>query len=666
MRRVLLTLLLGLTLVAPALGANTHGNASIPEPQFWFGEALAPFVASGCLPTVPAASLTLGAFACTGYVRGAASDLVYVSQASQAVGPLTSGNGTYWVAVHRDTSTSVPGWTRQPGTHYLWKLSSSKPAEPSAGLTVAQITVSGGAITAVTDWRLPASMVRQGVYDVQDPLYGAVDDNSTDNVAAIRLAMTAASQRGGTVYFPYKQTGTYVLTATSQATLAIPVATADYQPADQTITYHTYVQNVTGLRLIGDGITLRSTSTSGGQMMIFDGCRDLVIEGITLQSVTAFNSAGTVTTAGMNGFSFTSTAQDSERIALRNVRAAATYTLVYTYGSPASSYRVRGMTISNALAVNSYYGLAFHDNGYNVTIASARVVGGTRAYFIYGVYNHDTELVVDTGSPDVQNFAAINIKSYDVNTENISLTVRYNRVSTSSKVHFESQHNVAAQPTPGKVRNVVLNYNEEGYSGGGGVRFQYFQDAVLQATSSTLVFDNITLRGVYENDITTGTVFSGNGRGRLNLDNVVFVSGTHTILNAQGFYQYRHSTYTPTLAINGSSAGITYTTQSGSFWEIGNMVYGTAEILLSSKGAGAGGVTVTLPRTVAAFSSRTPLVQVLPISGMNGLTGHVLGYGSTNTTNVVLVQMGATGSSALTDAELTNTSRLIYTFAYSK
>jgi hypothetical protein len=132
-----------------AWGANTHAT---PDPhrelQAWFGDAASPYLVSGCQPSVPG-GLTLAAFACAATVRGAAADLVYVSQASAQLGPLSGGNGTYWLALHRDTSTSVSGWTRQSGTHYLWKLSSTPPTTPSAALVFAQVTVSGGAITAV-------------------------------------------------------------------------------------------------------------------------------------------------------------------------------------------------------------------------------------------------------------------------------------------------------------------------------------------------------------------------------------------------------------------------------------------------------------------------------------------------------------------------------------
>jgi hypothetical protein len=211
MRRWIALALLTLSLTgSPAWAGNTHGSPDpTKESQATWGDALGPYIHSGCLPTVPSSSLTFGAFACTGYVRGSSNELVYVSQASTAVGALSGGNGTYWIALHRDTSSSISGWTRQSATHYAWKLASTRPADPSGGLVVSKVTVAGGAITAVTDYRPPASYARRGVYALDDPLYGGACDGTsadngtgTDNVAAWALAVGGMKDKGGVLWVP--------------------------------------------------------------------------------------------------------------------------------------------------------------------------------------------------------------------------------------------------------------------------------------------------------------------------------------------------------------------------------------------------------------------------------------------------------------------------------
>jgi hypothetical protein len=150
MRRLCLALLLAVLFPLTARAANTHGGADeASERAAWFGALAGPYVASGCLWTVPVSSLTLGAQACSAYVRGASGELVYVTQTAQAVGPLSGGDGTYWVALARDLSSPVSGWTRQAGTHYLWQRAATFPGDPTGGLVVGQVTVASSVISQV-------------------------------------------------------------------------------------------------------------------------------------------------------------------------------------------------------------------------------------------------------------------------------------------------------------------------------------------------------------------------------------------------------------------------------------------------------------------------------------------------------------------------------------
>jgi hypothetical protein len=151
MRSLYLVLLCILSLASSVFAANTHGKPDVMlEQQAWFGDMNETSVLPGtCEPLVPAASLTFASFTCKGYVRGTTADLVYIDQAAATVGPLSSGNGTYWLAIHRSKTASVTGWTRQNNTHYLWKFVTAIPAEPSEGRIFARVTVAAGAISAV-------------------------------------------------------------------------------------------------------------------------------------------------------------------------------------------------------------------------------------------------------------------------------------------------------------------------------------------------------------------------------------------------------------------------------------------------------------------------------------------------------------------------------------
>lgn len=178
------------------------------------------YMTSGCLPAVPVASTTLAPFACDGVVMTGVQSIP-VSQVAAQVGPLVGGDGVYWLMLHPDRTTPVAGWTRQTGTHYLWIKSATQPIL-TQGALISKVTISAAVILMVDDFRAPSSLVRNGTYDVTDPLYGGVADDSTDIGPAWQKAVNAASLQGGrTVRLPhgkFKQTTGVVLSYAVEVT----------------------------------------------------------------------------------------------------------------------------------------------------------------------------------------------------------------------------------------------------------------------------------------------------------------------------------------------------------------------------------------------------------------------------------------------------------------
>jgi hypothetical protein len=171
--------------------------------QMWMGDHSGAHVRAGCLPTVPSSGLVLAAFACEAYAADTPSgELLYIDQPAQTV-TIQAVTGVHWLAVHRDTSTAVSGWVRVPNTRYLSQVAASQPVDPPGGLLVARLTVAGGDITTVADFRKPLSYVQQGVFDPSDRLYGARGDGITDATAAVQAAENGRSAQtiGGTLQF---------------------------------------------------------------------------------------------------------------------------------------------------------------------------------------------------------------------------------------------------------------------------------------------------------------------------------------------------------------------------------------------------------------------------------------------------------------------------------
>lgn len=191
MKRLILSIFL-LLLIA----SHTY-SATIQDTREVLGDALHPYISSGCMPTVPSpASLTLDAFACRGYLLNAGK-LEGRDQSASAVGPLNSGNGTYWLAFYRDTVTAVGGWTRQAQTHYLWQQAGTQPANPEGGLVFERVTVSGGVITEAVHVAPRGGVVpSMGMVHVRN--FGA--DGLGDDQAEIQAAIDSLTS-GGVVLF---------------------------------------------------------------------------------------------------------------------------------------------------------------------------------------------------------------------------------------------------------------------------------------------------------------------------------------------------------------------------------------------------------------------------------------------------------------------------------
>lgn len=196
MKRLTLLLIILVALSSSSFGDNTHSTGN-PQNElgFWFGDAMSPFLVSGCSPTVPSSSLVFGAFACAGYVEDSSGKMLYVTQPAVSL-TLANTNGNHWLALSQDTSSVVASWTRRAGSHYLFRQTASQPADPTGGLVFAKVTVAGGVITAV--------QVVANTNPVKFPqgvnvrAFGAVGDCSTDDATAFTNAMAASTR----VYVP--------------------------------------------------------------------------------------------------------------------------------------------------------------------------------------------------------------------------------------------------------------------------------------------------------------------------------------------------------------------------------------------------------------------------------------------------------------------------------
>jgi hypothetical protein len=135
--------------------------------------------------------------------------------------------------------------------------------------------------------------------------------------------------------------------------------------------------------------------------------------------------------------------------------------------------------------------------------------------------------------------------------------------------------------------------------------------------------------------------------------------------DANALDDYEEGTFTPAVNFGGGTTGITYGSRSGSYTKIGNLVVGTINFVMTSKGSSTGNAAIgTLPfapvadSPVVVYLAGGAVFASLVVGGMDG----VIGGGGTS---ITLRQPNTTGSTGVTDANFTNTSSMSVSFSYT-
>lgn len=125
--------------------------------------------------------------------------------------------------------------------------------------------------------------------------------------------------------------------------------------------------------------------------------------------------------------------------------------------------------------------------------------------------------------------------------------------------------------------------------------------------------------------------------------------------------------FTPGVAFGGSSAGITYGFRTGTYFKILNLVFFTLDLLLSSKGAAAGALTITglpFPISLAFPVNSVPITSVAcrNMDFSDGLAGFLVA----GTTTMNILNLVAAGNFTLiSNIESANNTEIIVTGFYA-
>jgi hypothetical protein len=163
-------------------------------------------------------------------------------------------------------------------------------------------------------------------------------------------------------------------------------------------------------------------------------------------------------------------------------------------------------------------------------------------------------------------------------------------------------------------------------------------------------------------DVATGQVLVSGGVGAIPAYSATPTVTSITFGTGNALSNYVSGTFTPAIAFGGSSTGVTYNYQLGSYLRIGNAVFFKMDISLSSKGSQTGNVTVTgFPIT----SVGTTISDYIPMSYYTSLTltaGYTIAFlafeSNTTSPNLYMSSTGGSGVTNVTNTMFSNSTKL--------
>lgn len=305
-----------------------------------------------------------------------------------------------------------------------------------------------------------------------------------DGVTVDKTACQAAINTGENVYFP---AGQYQLgTADTGAFLT---ASADGQ-----------------IFFFDAGAVLLASGNNG----VFNDAATLLIDGKKNVAVIGFKAIGSLNVDDEQrdspwGIVLKCTAADCLNTTIIGAYAENTQGLLLAVKSNFSNaFEVTGVTV-DGYSKNSYYGLncAYTGNGVSGRI---QTLNNHRAYFAYGCYGHDIDVIDKHDGTKLSTFLAqsqIAAISYTgpAGKDTHAIKLRYQtKGGTYSGNHLQLTKSVTLGDSVAPViYDVEIDYNDRGSATSRSIGFANFVNGVAQAGITGRAFDNITITGYAKN-----------------------------------------------------------------------------------------------------------------------------------------------------------------------
>jgi hypothetical protein len=161
-----------------------------------------------------------------------------------------------------------------------------------------------------------------------------------------------------------------------------------------------------------------------------------------------------------------------------------------------------------------------------------------------------------------------------------------------------------------------------------------------------------------------GTTPSTGAFTTVTTDGVKFPATQVPSADANTLDDYEEGAWTPVLRFASTTTGITYTDRAARYTKIGNRVFASGWISLSSKGAAVGAASITgLPFTSGAYPGgfAAPSLNFVGIS----FAGQYSGYVAVGDVAISLTQTAEAGTQTnITNADFTDTAQIFFSLNY--
>lgn len=180
----------------------------------------------------------------------------------------------------------------------------------------------------------------------------------------------------------------------------------------------------------------------------------------------------------------------------------------------------------------------------------------------------------------------------------------------------------------------------------------------LQSGNIADVDNSPTFTNVAANTLTLSGLLTLNG------GQIKFPATQIPSANVNTLDDYEEGSWTPSFAFGGGQVGQTYGTRVGKYVKVGQFVIANFDCTLTAKGSSVGSATISGLPFPNANDGQHGGFSISWYAALAGLTGVPLGFVGVNTSSINLTQSAAASVALVTDANFTNTSRIIGTAIY--